>query len=152
MTDLFFITGFGLFILADTVIVLFIITVVFRKILTSLVSSSCLPVLAQEWPCPVEPGGIRFPRQYLRLGPVWFKNAATLVITDHGLYIAPSMPLLGKVGDSTHIPWSHLQFDRRERFFLSTVYTYQVMIPDPVELSVMPLVMNSFPDHLKPVE
>jgi hypothetical protein len=148
MIEDMFLVFAGLFVFLGALIIVFVLCIFFY-IMRKLVNSSEYPRISEIFPSASKPEGKVFYRQYLALNGIWFKNSANLVITDKGLYISFGFPLSLTISQAVLIPWSYLRYQQKKRAFWTDVYEYVIILEDPVVMTVMKQVAESFPEDQK---
>jgi hypothetical protein len=72
--------------------------------------------LAEKFPAPFQPEGTVFSRQTIQVGSVVYKNCATVVAADEGLYLAVNLPFFFRFNPLL-LPWESLHGVRESRLY-----------------------------------
>lgn len=134
------------------VILIVFILAFFYKLMASLNKSGGFPLISKRWPAELIPPGKGFSRQSIAMGSTWYKNCANLVVADEGLYISLGFPFSMGTLRGGIIPWGYLEYQKKVGTFWTNAYEYEIMMDEPIILTVMRSVAMSFPEHMKPVD
>jgi hypothetical protein len=99
--------------------------------------------LARRFPAPYEPAGRRYDWQHAAVGAVRWRNAATLVFSPEGLYLAllPRMPLLGHPSVNRHpavlIPWTEIKQMAPTKLYWQQAVTLTIGEPVVAKVTLM---------------
>jgi hypothetical protein len=67
--------------------------------------------LAEHFPATRQPAGIVFRKQTIQVGSVAYKNCASVIPSDEGLYLAVKIPFFSRL-NPLFIPWESIRAER----------------------------------------
>jgi hypothetical protein len=98
------------------ILVLVIILVAYHIVARMFAGSfSGLQELISRFPVSDLPPGESFPMQTIRIGSVWYRNSARIIISPSGLYLLVSIHFPWIAGGMTLVPWNCLTMDGKEQ-------------------------------------
>ncbi len=134
-----------LFLAALLLSILTLISILMKK----LVKKSCFPAIVKRFPALISLQGLPFYRETIALGTIWYKNCATLMSTEDGLFLSFGFPISLIYSETAFIPWDYITYAGKNQTFWTDISDYLIDMDSQVRLSVPDRVAQSFPKSFR---